>query len=92
MYVELPDFGEKIEIGDTLLSVEGAKAVTEIVAPVSGTVEGIHTGLEDENELLNSTDFADNWILELADVEGLEADGFSDDPWFGQGKPEDTDE
>src|SRR5690554_522219 len=62
MFVELPKFGEKLRIGDNILSVEGAKAVSEFTAPVSGTVKKVHDALEDENEKLNSTDREDNWI------------------------------
>lgn len=88
MYVELPDFGNKIEKGDNFLGVEGAKAVTEIVSPLNGVVENVHKELEDETELLNSTDKEDNWIIELSDVEGFDSEELSDDPWFGEDKPE----
>ena len=88
MYVELPDFGNKIEKGDNFLGVEGAKAVTEIVSPLNGVVENVHKELEDETELLNSTDKEDNWIIELSNVEGFDSEELSDDPWFGEGKPE----
>src|SRR5699024_12792910 len=47
---------------ENLLSVEGAKAVTEIVSPLSGTVKDVHKEVEDDTELLNSTDRAENWI------------------------------
>lgn len=87
MFVDLPSFGEKIEVGDNLIGVEGAKAVTEITAPVSGKVEKVHEELEDKMELLNSTDREDNWIFELSDVLGFQSAEFSDDPWFGDGKP-----
>lgn len=88
MYVELPEFGDKVNVGDNLIGVEGAKAVTEITAPISGSVENMHKELEDETTLLNSTDRAENWIVELSDVLGFNSAEFSDDPWFGEGKPE----
>lgn len=88
MFVELPEFGETVQISETLIGLEGAKAVTEIVVPVSGKVEKVHTALEDDYSLLNSTDRKDNWILELSDVLGVNSAEFSDDPWFGQTPPE----
>lgn len=88
MYVELPSFSEELNVGANLLSVEGAKAVTELTAPVSGTIQKVHKELEDKTELLNSTDREDNWIIELTDVLGFNSAEFSEDPWFGQGKPE----
>ena len=88
MFVDLPTIGDKIEVGDNLIGVEGAKAVTEITSPVSGKIEKVHEELEDKMELLNSTDRADNWIYELSDVLGFQSAEFSEDPWFGEGKPE----
>jgi glycine cleavage system H protein len=89
MFVELPSYGEKVEVGDNLIGVEGAKAVTEITAPISGSVESVHKELEDEMELLNSTDRQENWILELSNVLGFNSAEFSDDPWFGEEPAED---
>lgn len=88
MFVDLPAFGDELKVGDNIIGVEGAKAVTEIIAPVEGKVVNVHKELEDEMELLNSTDRADNWILELTDVLGFNSAEFSDDPWFGGNKPE----
>jgi len=88
MFVELPNYGDEIDIGANLLGVEGAKAVTEITSPVSGSVEKVHEALEDESELLNSEDRADNWIIELSDVLGFNSAELGEDPWFEQGKPE----
>lgn len=90
MYVELPNFGESIEVGDNLIGVEGAKAVTEITAPVSGSVENVHKELEDETKLLNSEDRKENWIVELSDVLGFNSAEFSEDPWFGEEPAEDS--
>lgn len=88
MFVELPEFGDSVQISDTLIGLEGAKAVTEIVVPINGKVEKVHTELEDDYSLLNSTDREDNWIIELSDVLGVNSAEFSEDPWFGQAPPE----
>lgn len=90
MYAELPDFGNRIEKGDNFLGVEGAKAVTEIVSPLTGTIENVHKELEDDTELLNSSDRSKNWIVELSNVEGFDSDELSDDPWFGEAKLEEN--
>ncbi len=84
MFVDLPEFGEHLEKGANLIGVEGAKAVTEITSPVSGIVLNVHRELEDETTLLNSTDHNDNWIIEVTEVEGLELEELSDEPWFGE--------
>ena len=88
MFVELPEFGDSVQISDTLIGLEGAKAVTEIVVPINGKVEKVHMELEDDYSLLNSTDREDNWIIELSDVLGVNSAEFSEDPWLGQAPPE----
>lgn len=90
MFVELPSFGDNVEVGGNLIGVEGAKAVTEITAPISGSVENVHKELEDKTELLNSTDREENWILELSDILGFNSAEFSEDPWFGEEPAEDS--
>lgn len=88
MYIDLPEFGEEIAVSDTLIGLEGAKAVTEIVAPISGKVEKVNENLENDYSLLNSKNPEDNWIIELSDVLGVNSAEFSEDPWFGQTPPE----
>lgn len=81
MYVELPEFGERMEKGDSLISVEGSKAVTELVVPMTGTVGKVHKELEDDPDLMNGEDPEVIWILELLDVTDLDEDEFLEDPW-----------
>lgn len=91
MFVELPKFGEKINDGDNLIGVEGAKAVTEITSPVSGEIVNVHKELEDDVDLLNSKDREDNWIIELKNVLGMLSAEFSEDPWFEENITDETD-
>ncbi len=88
MFIELPAYGDKINVGDNLIGVEGAKAVTEITTPISGSVENVHKELEDQTDLLNSDDRSENWIVELTDVLGFDSAELGNDPWFGEGENE----
>lgn len=81
MYVELPEFGERMEKGDSLISVEGSKAVTELVVPMTGTVGKVHKALEDDPDLMNGPDSDEIWILELTDVTDLDEDEWTTEPW-----------
>lgn len=81
MFVELPEFGEHMQKGDSLISVEGSKAVTELVVPMSGTVGKVHDELEDHPELLNDPDADEIWILELSDITDFDETDFTNDPW-----------
>ena len=69
MFVELPNTLDEVRENDVLLGVEGAKAVTELLSPLTGVVAQFHTELTENPEKLNSTDKKDNWILEIKDIE-----------------------
>lgn len=69
MFVELPNTLDEVRKNDVLLGVEGAKAVTELLSPLTGVVVQFHTELTENPEKLNSTDKKDNWILEIKDIE-----------------------
>ena len=64
VYVELPKIGFKFETGKTFGSVESVKAVSELYAPVSGTVVKINEDLEASPELLNEDTYK-NWIIKV---------------------------
>jgi len=64
VFVELPKVGDKLEAGKNFGSVESVKAVSELYAPVSGTVIEINDALEDAPELLNQ-DALGNWIIKI---------------------------
>jgi len=81
MFVDLPHFGKTVKAGDTLVSVEGAKSVTEIIFPFGGVVQSIHKDVEDNPDLLNKGPKSENWIVELTDVNEEEFDSLNDDPW-----------
>lgn len=64
VYVDLPDIGDNIDIGDTLAELESSKAVSEINMPFNGEVLEVNEALEDAPELINSTPY-DTWIVKI---------------------------
>ncbi len=75
VFVELPDVGASLKQFGGFGVVESVKAVSDLFAPVSGTVSAVNERLRDEPELLNSDAFGDGWIatVELADAGELDA-------------------
>lgn len=69
MFADLPKNVLAVKTGDTLLDVEGAKAVTELESPLSGNVVKFNEELLNNPENLNSEDQENNWIVELTDVD-----------------------
>ncbi|MBO4248544.1 glycine cleavage system protein GcvH [Halomicrobium sp. IBSBa] len=74
VFVELPDEGEELTAGEEFGVVESIKAVSDIYAPVSGTVTAVNDALFDEPELVNDDPYGDGWLLalELADESELD--------------------
>lgn len=69
VFVELPAEGDDITVGESFGSVESVKTVSELYAPVSGTVVKINEELEDSPELVNESPYEQAWMLvvELSD-------------------------
>ncbi len=63
--VELPDEGEKITVGEVFGSVESVKAVSDLYAPVSGTVTKVNSPLNDAPETVNEDPYDEGWMLEV---------------------------
>lgn len=68
VYVELPRIGTRIEAGETVATVESVKAVSDVYAPITGTVNNVNEELNDTPELINE-DAYKAWIVKLSDWE-----------------------
>ena len=71
VFVELPAVGEEVVAGERFGTVESVKAVSDLYAPVGGTVSEVNERLEDRPDLLNEDPFGDGWLIRIApaDVE-----------------------
>ncbi|MFP8956701.1 glycine cleavage system protein GcvH [Natrialbaceae archaeon A-CW3] len=84
VFVELPDEGDSLTQEDAFGVIESIKAVSDLYAPVSGTVTAVNEDLFDAPELVNEDPFGDGWMLEIdpddeSDLEALlSADEYSD--------------
>ena len=65
VYVELPEVGDEVEAGTAFGVVESIKAVSDLYAPVSGTVAAVNDGLLAEPELVNEDPYGEGWMIEL---------------------------
>ncbi len=74
VFVQLPEPGTTLQAGQSMGEVESTKSVSEIYAPVDGTVTARNEKLGDEPELINSDPYGDGWLVEIqpADPESLE--------------------
>jgi glycine cleavage system H protein len=65
VFVDLPELGKAVAAGDTLGEVESTKSVSEIYAPVAGTVVAVNDALADAPEKLNQDPYGDGWLCEI---------------------------
>ena len=75
VFVELPEVGSSLAQFGTFGVVESVKAVSDLYAPVSGTVADVNEALRAAPELLNTDPFGEGWIarVQLGDASELEA-------------------
>lgn len=74
VFVELPEVGATLKQDEPFGSVESVKTVSELYAPVSGTVVEVNGNLEDAPELVNSSSYDKAWmiVVELSDASELD--------------------
>ncbi|MCY1145105.1 glycine cleavage system protein GcvH [Actinoplanes sp. Pm04-4] len=66
VFVDLPDEGTEVTAGETFGEVESTKSVSELYAPISGTIVSKNASLGDEPELINAEPYAAGWLVEIA--------------------------
>lgn len=77
VFVELPAVGTELTRGDVFGEAESTKSVSELYAPVTGTVTEINEAVVDDPALLNASPFEDAWLIKVAVADGA-LDGLLD--------------
>ena len=74
VFVEIPDEGREIKAGETFSVIESVKAVSDIIAPVSGKIVKVNDALGDTPEVINQDPYGEGWIVavELSDTSELD--------------------
>lgn len=78
VYVDLPPEGTAVDAGDAFGEVESTKSVSDLYAPVSGTVAARNEVLEDRPELLNSDPYGEGWLVRIQPDDDHAVDGLLD--------------
>ncbi len=75
VFVELPEVGSQIEAGEPFGVVESVKAVSDLIAPISGEVIAVHQALDEHPEWVNEDPYGRGWIvcIEPEDAEALDS-------------------
>lgn len=74
VFVDLPEVGAAVEAAAAISEVESTKSVSDIYAPVSGTIAEVNADLGDAPERLNEDPYGEGWIcvIELTDPSQLD--------------------
>lgn len=65
VYIELPEVGKSVVKEDILVEVESTKSVGEVYSPVAGTIAAVNSAVSDNPALVNSSPYADGWLVEI---------------------------
>ena len=65
VFVELPQVGDQIERMKPFGTIEAVKAVSDLLAPLSGKVVEINAALEDDPMVINRDAYGDGWMVKL---------------------------
>lgn len=77
-FIELPDDGREVRKGDAVSVVDSVKAASDVYTPVSGTIIGANSELENQPELVNSDAENGGWLFRLSIADLGELDELMD--------------
>lgn len=78
VYVDLPAVGASVSASESVGELESTKSVSEMYAPVSGTVVAVNEALTDNPQLLNDDPYGEGWLIEIDASDMAEIDALLD--------------
>jgi len=84
IYVELPEVGSTMTEGQPFATIESAKAVQDVIAPVSGEVVGHNDEVLDVPEMINEEPYDGGWLVTVAPGPDFDPGQLMDEEQYGQ--------
>ena len=66
VFIELPEIGTTVKLDESFSEVESTKSVSDVYAPLAGTITEVNTDLADAPERLNEDPYGEGWICVIA--------------------------
>jgi glycine cleavage system H protein len=85
VYVSLPEVGAEIADGAAVGELESTKSVSDVYAPLAGTVTARNEALDSTPELVNSDPYGEGWLFELTPADAGSVDGLLDAATYQSG-------
>jgi glycine cleavage system H protein len=84
VFVEVPEVGDSLSVGDACAVVESVKAASDIYCPLTGEVTEVNSALADTPELVNNSPYEDGWVFRLRPEDATVLDEFMDADAYGR--------
>lgn len=84
VFVQLPDLGADIAAGDAVGEVESTKSVSDVLAPLDGTVVAVNEQLDDAPELVNTDPYGEGWLYEVTPADPSAINNLLDNAAYGE--------
>jgi glycine cleavage system H protein len=84
VFVEIEDEGTEVDAEGVFGSVEAVKTVSELFAPVAGTITEINSALDGSPELVNQDPYGEGWMVKMTLAEGADLSGLLDAAAYGE--------
>ena len=78
VFVDPPEVGTRVTMGEPYAEVESVKAVSDVIAPLSGEIVEVNTGLADKPEAINEDPYGEGWLVRVKLSDDGERDGLLD--------------
>jgi glycine cleavage system H protein len=78
VFFDPPEVGSAVTAGEFYAEVESVKAVSEVIAPLSGEIVEVNTGLADSPESINEDPYGDGWMVKVKLSDASQTDGLLD--------------
>ena len=73
VFVTLPAVGTQVTSGEAFGEVESTKSVSDVYAPVTGTIAAVNDQLDGSPEVVNADPLGEGWLVDISPAEGVEA-------------------
>jgi glycine cleavage system H protein len=78
VFVQVPEVGTRVEAGGTFGEVESTKSVSDVYAPIGGTIVEVNTDLVDAPNRLNEDPYGEGWICVIEPDDAAQLDALLD--------------
>jgi glycine cleavage system H protein len=78
VFFEAPDVGKAVRKNEPYAEIESVKAVSDVVAPMSGEIVGVNEQLSDQPEIVNQDPYGEGWLVRVRLTDPAEADELMD--------------